>query len=338
MAVLVTGGAGYIGGHVLLELAAAGEAAVVLDDLSTGFIDNVPAGAPFIRGSVGDAALLDDLLSRGEIDAVIHLAASLIVPESVADPEKYWRNNTANGRILFDACARHGVRDIVFSSTAAVYGDVPPGVGKVSEEVVPNPVSPYGRSKLASEWTLNDIARAHGLRHVILRYFNVAGADPDMRAGPRSPDATHLIKVACEAALGRRAKLQIFGTDYPTADGAGVRDYIHVSDLARAHIAALRGMRAGALERETFNCGYGRGYSVFEVIAAVERASGRRVPAERAPRRSGDVAEIVADNTAIVSRTDWRPERDDLDAIVRDAFVWEEALYGAAPGRAADRS
>jgi UDP-glucose 4-epimerase len=338
MAVLVTGGAGYIGSHILLELAAAGEDAVVLDDLSTGFIENIPAGAPFFKGSVGDAALLDEILSRGEIDAVIHLAASLIVPESVADPEKYWRNNTANGRILFDACARHGVRDIVFSSTAAVYGELPAGMGKVSEAVVPNPVSPYGRSKLASEWTLNDIARAHGLRHVILRYFNVAGADPDMRAGPRSPDATHLIKVACEAALGRRAKLQVFGTDYPTADGTGVRDYIHVSDLARAHVAALRGMRAGALERETFNCGYGRGYSVFEVVAAVERASGRRVPAERAPRRPGDVAEIVADNAAILARTDWRPARDDLDAIVRDAFVWEETLHRAAPARAAERS
>ncbi|MBI1188587.1 MAG: UDP-glucose 4-epimerase GalE [Alphaproteobacteria bacterium] len=338
MAVLVTGGAGYIGSHVLLELIAAGEGVVVLDDLSTGFIENIPAAAPFIKGSVGDAALLDEIMSRGEIDAVIHLAASLIVPESVAAPEKYWRNNTANGRVLFDACARHRVRDIVFSSTAAVYGDVPSSAGRVSEDFVPNPVSPYGRSKLASEWTLNDIAAAHGLRHVILRYFNVAGADPEMRAGPRARDATHLIKVACEAALGRRAALQIFGTDYATADGTGVRDYIHVSDLARAHVAALRGMRSGALVREIFNCGYGRGYSVLEVIEAVARASGRPVPAERAPRRAGDIGEIVADNTAILSRTDWRPERADLDAIVRDALVWEEALSSAPPRRAGDRS
>lgn len=327
MAVLVTGGAGYIGAHILLELIARGEAPVVLDDLSTGFIENIPTGVPLIQGSTGDAMLVDEILSKGEIDTVIHLAASLIVPESVAEPEKYYRNNTTNANTLFSACARRGVRNIVFSSTAAVYGDA--GGGKVREDAPVNPASPYGRSKLAAEWTLDDIARAHGLHYAVLRYFNVAGADPDMRAGSRAPKATHLIKAACEAALGARPHLEVFGTDYDTRDGTGVRDFIHVSDLARAHLAALHGLRAGALQREVLNCGYGRGYSVLEVAAAVERAAGVALKVVHSPRRAGDIGEIVADCSAILAKTDWRPHRDDLDAIVSDALSWEDQLTRA---------
>lgn len=324
MAVLVTGGAGYIGGHVLLELQAAGETALVLDDLSTGFEANLPKGCPLVVGSVGDAALLDDIFQNHDIDAVIHLAAALIVSELMTNPEKYWRNNTANSRVLFNACARNGVRNLVFSSTAAVYGEVT--TGRVSETQIPNPVSPYGRSKLASEWTLEDIANAHDLNSVVLRYFNVAGADRLLRVGQRSPRATHLFKAACEAVLGRRAYLDVFGADYATHDGTGVRDYIHVSDLARAHLSALRGLRGGALRRETLNCGYGRGYSVLDVVNAVSRAHGGLIPLKYLPRRAGDVGEVVADCTAIGSKTDWRPQNDDLDLIAADALAWEKTL------------
>lgn len=333
MAILVTGGAGYIGGHILLELQAAGEQTVVLDDLSTGFRANLPKDAQLIVGSVGDGDLLDGILRSGEIEAVIHLAAALIVSESVADPEKYWRNNTANSRVLFDACARNRVRNIVFSSTAAVYGDV--RGGKVSETEVPNPVSPYGRSKLASEWTLDDIAKAHDLSYVALRYFNVAGADRQLRAGQRSANATHVFKAVCEAALGRRSHLEVFGNDYATPDGTGVRDYIHVADLARAHLSALRGLRSGALKRETLNCGYGRGYSVLDVVHAVSRANGgKTVPLVLSPRRAGDVGEVVADCSAILARTDWRPQDDDIDVIARDALAWEQSLENGAAARA----
>ena len=334
MAVLVTGGAGYIGGHILLELQAAGESAIVLDDLSTGFEANIPKGVRLIVGSVGDRELLDRILQRGEIEAVIHLAASLIVSESVAEPEKYWRNNTANSRVLFEACARHGVRNVVFSSTAAVYGEVG---GRVSESAVPNPVSPYGRTKLATEWTLQDLATAHDLNYVVLRYFNVAGADRQLRAGSRSPNATHVFKVACEAALGRRELLEVFGDDYPTPDGTGVRDYIHVVDLARAHLSALKGLRSGALKHETLNCGYGRGYSVLDVVNAVNRAQGGSLPMKVSPRRAGDIGEIVADNAAILAKTDWRPAFDDLDVIAADALAWEKSLSDAAPPRAAGK-
>ncbi len=333
MAVLVTGGAGYIGGHILLELLAAGESPVVLDDLSTGFEVNIPRGVPLIVGSIGDAALLDKVLGRGDIEAVIHLAAALIVSESVANPEKYWRNNTANSRVLFDACARHGVRKLVFSSTAAVYGDVQNG--RAVETQPPVPVSPYGRSKLATEWMLDDFARAHDLAYVALRYFNVAGADHQLRAGQRSPNATHLFKAACEAVLGQRPQLEVFGSDYPTHDGTGVRDYIHVTDLARAHLSALRGLRSGALRRETMNCGYGRGYSVLDVVEAVSRAEGRRVPFVMSPRRDGDVGEIVADCAAILANTDWRPLHDDIDVIATDALAWEKTLHAAAPAKRA---
>lgn len=328
MAVLVTGGAGYIGGHILLELQAAGEDVLVLDDLSTGFEANLPKGTPLVVGSVGDAALLDRILQRGEIEAVIHLAASLIVSESVVDPEKYWRNNTANSRVLFDACVRHGVERVVFSSTAAVYGDFQGG--KAHESHPPQPVTPYGRSKLASEWQLDDFARASDLNYVVLRYFNVAGADRQLRVGQRSPKATHLFKAACEAALGGRPQLEVFGADYATHDGTGVRDYIHVTDLARAHLSALNGMRSGALTRETMNCGYGRGYSVLDVAEAVGRAHGRPVPMKFSPRRDGDVGEIVADCSAILAKTDWRPLHDDIDAISADALAWERALRGGA--------
>jgi UDP-glucose 4-epimerase len=323
MGVLVTGGAGYIGSHILLELQAIGEQVVVLDDLSTGFRENIPAGIRLIEGSAGDANLLDEILSGAAIDTVIHLAAALIVPESVREPEKYYRNNTVNSHALFAACARGGVANIVFSSTAAVYGEI--GKSQVTEEDIPAPVSTYGRSKLASEWMLEDIARARGLNYAVLRYFNVAGADPHGRAGQRSRAATHLIQVACEAALGRRKALEVYGADYDTRDGTGVRDYIHVTDLAKAHIAALRALRSGGIRRETFNCGYGRGYSVLEVAAAVERATQRRLLIAHAPRRPGDVAELIADCAKIRRLLDWRPELDDIDAIVRDTLRWEEA-------------
>lgn len=328
MAVLVTGGAGYIGGHILLELLAAGEKAIVLDDLSTGFEVNIPRGVPLITGSVGDGALLDKVLQSGEVDAVIHLAASLIVSESVAHPDKYWTNNTANSRVLFEACVRNGVRRLVFSSTAAVYGDI---VGaRAQESQTPNPTTPYGRSKLATEWQLQDFAHAYDLNFVALRYFNVAGADRQLRVGQRSPRATHVFKAACEAALGRRPYLEVFGDDYPTSDGTGVRDYIHVTDLSRAHLSALRGLRSGALRRETLNCGYGRGYSVRDVAAALSRAHGVQVPVRVSPRRAGDVAEVVADCSAILEKTDWRPLHDDLDVIATDALNWEKTLEGEA--------
>ncbi|MBL8549352.1 MAG: UDP-glucose 4-epimerase GalE [Hyphomonadaceae bacterium] len=331
MGVLVTGGAGYIGSHVLLELQAIGEPIVVLDDFSTGFRENIPAGVRLIEGSAGDAALLDRIFADGGIDTVIHLAAALIVPESVREPEKYYRNNTFNACTLFSACAKAGVKNIVFSSTAAVYGDT--GKGQVSEADTPAPVSPYGRSKLATEWILEDMAAALDLNFVALRYFNVAGADPLGRTGQRSPNATHLIQVACEAALGKRSALHVFGTDYPTKDGAGVRDYIHVSDLAKAHIAALKGLRTGAVKRERLNCGYGRGYSVFDVIGAVERATGRTVPVVIAPRRPGDLAEVVADCARIRAMLDWTPERADIDLIVRDTVRWYEGRLNAVASR-----
>jgi UDP-glucose 4-epimerase len=328
MGVLVTGGAGYIGSHILIELQATGEPVLVLDDLSTGHRENVPAGIRLIVGSAGDASLLDEILSGGAFDTVIHLAASLVVAESVREPEKYHRNNTMNSLALFAACARHRVDKIVFSSTAAVYGEI--GKAQVTEEDVPAPVSPYGRSKLASEWILEDIANAHDLDFAVLRYFNVAGADPAGRAGQRSPGATHLIQVACETALGRRPALEVYGVDYETRDGTGVRDYIHVTDLAKAHVAALTALRSGKVHRERFNCGYGRGYSVFDVARAVERVTKRRLPIVHAARRPGDIAELVADCAKITRMLDWRPEMDDIDAIVRDTIRWEEARADAA--------
>ena len=318
--VLVTGGAGYIGSHAVLALLDAGIGVVVLDDLSTGVRGAVPPGVPFVRGSTGDAALLAELFRRHPVSAVLHFAASLVVPESVVRPLDYWRNNVANTLALAQGCVEAGVRRFVFSSTAAVYGARPSPL--VDEDTPCAPINPYGASKLAAERALADAAAAHGLSVVALRYFNVAGADPAGRAGQRRPGATHLIKVACEAALGRRPEVAVFGTDYPTPDGTGVRDYIHVTDLARAHVEALRHLMMGGGSL-TLNCGYGRGHSVLEVLRAVERASGRRVPTRFAPRRAGDPPALIAHADRVREALGWRPAFDDLDRIVASALTWE---------------
>ena len=320
MAVLVTGGAGYIGSHMVFQLLESGEQVVVLDDLSTGIKENLAAGSELVEGDVGDEVLLSRLFQSYPFDAVIHFAGSVVVPESVAHPLEYYRNNTAASRSLIAACVRHGVPNFLFSSTAAVYGSPP--VIPVSEETQADPVSPYGRSKLMTEWILKDAAAAHGLRYGILRYFNVAGADPQGRTGQSTPRATHLIKRACEVAAGRCEKLTIYGTDYPTPDGTGVRDYIHVCDLVDIHEQVLEKLRS---EREPLllNCGYGRGYSVREVVAAVERAAGQTLAVEMAPRRPGDLAIVVAQTEKLTKLLGWRPRHADLDVIVRTALAWE---------------
>jgi UDP-glucose 4-epimerase len=323
MTVLVTGGAGYIGSHMVHELVDAGEPVVVLDNLSTGFRYLFPASVPFVAGSTGDRELVAKTIRHHGVTAIIHFAASIVVPDSVRDPLGYYRNNTMNTCTLLDAAVEEGVKQFIFSSTAAVYGNaeqVP-----VREDAPTKPISPYGTSKLMSEIMLHDTGKAHGLRFVILRYFNVAGADPRGRTGQSTPAATHLIKVACEAALGKRAKIDVFGTDYPTPDGTCIRDYIHVSDLARAHSAALGYLRRGGASA-TFNCGYGRGASVFEVIDAVRRVSGRDFPVEIEGRRAGDPAALVANVDRIRSTLPWHPQFQDLDTIVAHALAWEKRL------------
>jgi UDP-glucose 4-epimerase len=321
MTILVTGGAGYIGSHMVHELVDAGERVVVLDNLSTGFRFLIPGAVPFVAGSTGDRALVAKTIQQHGVTAIIHFAASIVVPDSVADPLAYYRNNTMNTCTLLEVAAEAGVKQFIFSSTAAVYGNadqVP-----VREDAVTAPISPYGSSKLMSEIMLHDSGRAYGLRFVVLRYFNVAGADPKQRTGQSTRAATHLIKVACEAALGKRPKIDVFGTDYATPDGTCIRDYIHVSDLARAHSAALAYLRRGG-ESATFNCGYGRGVSVFEVLDSVKRMSRRDFPVEIVGRRAGDPVALVADVTRIRATLDWRPQFQDLDTIVSHAFAWEQ--------------
>jgi UDP-glucose 4-epimerase len=325
MTILVTGGAGYIGSHMVHELNDAGEPVVVLDNLSTGFRFLVPGKVPFVVGSTGDRKLVEETIARYRVDAIIHFAASIVVPDSVADPLGYYSNNTMNTCALLDTAIKAGVRQFIFSSTAAVYGNAE--TVPVREDAATAPISPYGTSKLMSEIMLHDAGAAHGLRFVVLRYFNVAGADPKLRTGQSTPAATHLIKVACEAALGKRAKLDVFGTDYPTPDGTCIRDYIHVSDLARAHSAALAYLRRGGASA-TFNCGYGHGASVREVIESVKRASGRDFPVEIAKRRPGDPPALVADVSRIRSTLDWRPQFEDLDTVVAHALAWERRLPG----------
>jgi len=328
MAVLVTGGAGYIGSQMVYALLDAGERVVVLDDLSTGFRWAVPEAAPFVRGESGDQALLTQLFREHDVDAIIHFAASIVVPDSMRDPLRYYRNNTVNSRVLIESAVQCGVRHFVFSSTAAVYGN--PATVPVDEDAPTVPISPYGWSKLMTEIMLRDASRAHGLSHVILRYFNVAGADPNGRTGQSSASATHLIKVAAETALGLRPKLEIFGTDYPTPDGTCIRDYIHVSDLATAHALALRHLRAGGPPL-TLNCGYGRGFSVREVIDTVRRVAGIDFAVEAAPRRHGDPARIVAASQRIRDMLHWQPRFADLSTIVTDAIVWERRLMARFP-------
>jgi UDP-glucose 4-epimerase len=322
--ILVTGGAGYIGSHVVLQLVEAGERVVVLDNLSTGFAEAV-VDAELVVGDVGDSALVQRLLHQHDCDTVMHFAARTIVPESVADPLRYYGNNTCATRNLLQACAQADVRQIVFSSTAAVYGN--PSEGRAREDTPPAPINPYGRSKLMSEWMLRDFAAAGGPRYVALRYFNVAGCDPQGRIGQSTREATLLVKVACETALGKRPHLSIFGTDYATPDGTGVRDYIHVSDLARAHLDALTYLRDGG-ESTTLNCGYGHGYSVREVLDAVGRAHGKPVPCMECARRPGDPPTLVAEAQRIRHLLDWQPQYDDLDFIARTSLEWERRLDG----------
>jgi UDP-glucose 4-epimerase len=323
MSVLVTGGAGYIGSHMTLGLLDAGERVLVLDDLSTGLGWAVPKDAVFAQGDVGDQEFLRRLLEGQGVDAILHFAGSIVVPDSVVDPLGYYLNNTVKSRALIETAVRCGIRYFIFSSTAAVYGMT--GDQPVAEDGPLAPISPYGSSKRMTEIMLADAARAHDLHYVALRYFNVAGADPKARSGQSTLRATHLIKVACETALGKRSHLEVFGTDYPTPDGTCVRDYIHVSDLTSAHMAALRYLRAGR-SSDVFNCGYGRGFSVLEVIEAVTRAAGLKFEVRQGPRRAGDPARVVAATERIRGALGWTPQYDDLDTIVRHALAWEERL------------
>jgi UDP-glucose 4-epimerase len=327
MTVLVTGGAGYIGSHMVHALVDAGEPVVVLDNLSTGFRSALPPGALLFVGNAGDQKLVGSIVAEHNINAIIHFAGSIVVPDSMRDPLGYYRNNTSNTRALLESAVKGGVKNFIFSATAAVYGN--PAVLPVREDAPTRPMSPYGTSKLMSEIMLHDVAAAFDFRYVILRYFNVAGADPQKRTGQSTPAATHLIKVGIETALGMRPMLDVFGTDYPTPDGTCVRDYIHVGDLVRAHGAALTHLRRGG-PGMTFNCGYGHGYSVLDVIGAIERVTGRKLPVQMVGRRPGDPASIVADVSRIHSTLDWKPQFDDLDTIVSHAVDWERLLQQAS--------
>lgn len=326
-AILVTGGAGYIGSHVVLALRDAGLRPVVIDDLSTGVRQAVPGDVPFVFGDFGDAPLLSRVLAEHGVGAAMHFAGSIVVPESVRDPLRYYRNNTLKSLTLIEACLAAGIDRVVFSSTAAVYG-MPPRI-PVAETAETRPINPYGASKLMTEWVLRDASAAHGLRCAVLRYFNVAGADPAGRVGQSTPAATHLIKSACEVAVGKRAALEIFGTDYPTTDGTCVRDYIHVSDLADAHVAALRYLEGGGAS-VTLNCGYGHGYSVKQVLEEVQRAAGKPLRTHVAPRRPGDPPALVAATEEIRRVLRWQPRFDDLAVIVETALAWERRLATAA--------
>ena len=319
--ILVTGGAGYIGSHTVLALNAAGYRVVAYDNLSTGHPEAVPPPAKLIVGDLGDQEKLESLLAEEQFSAIIHFAASIVVPESVSRPLLYYHNNTIKTTGLIQAALKHAVPHFIFSSTAAVYG-IPEHL-PVSESAPLKPINPYGRSKLMSEWVLQDVSLAHpGFRQVILRYFNVAGADPLGRIGQSTPRATHLIKAACRTVLGQQENLEIFGTDYPTPDGTGIRDYIHVSDLAAAHVLALESLRAGA-DSDIFNCGYGHGYSVQEIIAAIRKVSGRQLPTRNSPRRAGDPAQLVADPEKLRRTFHWQPQFDDIEKIVESAYQWE---------------
>ncbi|GES42730.1 UDP-glucose 4-epimerase GalE [Rhizobium dioscoreae] len=324
----MTGGAGYIGSHMVWRLLDAGEDVVVLDCLSTGFRWAVPPAARFYLGDVADEALLKTIFAENDIEAIIHFAGSAVVPMSIEDPLAYYENNTGKTRALMSAAVRAGIRYFVFSSTAAVYGQQPAD-RPVSEDVPLRPESPYGQSKLMSELMLRDAAAAYDFRYVALRYFNVAGADPGGRAGQSTDGATHLIKVACEAALGRRRQVDIYGTDYATHDGTGVRDYIHVSDLVEAHLVALRHLRDGGRSLVA-NCGYGHGYSVLDVLNMVMRIHGRSFRIHIAPRRPGDMASIVADATLARRELGWVPKHDSLETIVRSSLDWELRLVERA--------
>lgn len=323
MAVLVTGGAGYIGSHMVLELADRGEDVIVLDNLVTGFDWAIDGRARFEQGDAGDIDRVTDLIARHGITEIVHFAGSIVVPESVTNPLKYYANNTATSRNLIEAAVRGGVKHFIFSSTAAVYGMT--GLAPVVEDTPLQPMSPYGRSKLMTEWMLADVAAAHPITFGVLRYFNVAGADPQKRSGQSTPLATHLIKVACQTALGQREKMDIFGTDYETPDGTCVRDYIHVTDLIAAHALMLEHLRGGG-DSTTLNCAYGRGYSVREVVDMVRDVSGVNFRADEGPRRAGDPASITATGEKVRSLLNWQPRHDDLRGIVETAYAWERHL------------
>ncbi len=324
MSVLVTGGAGYIGSHMVWELLDHGEDVVVLDNLTTGFRWAVPDEVSFVEGDIADRELVEALLKRKRIDTIIHFAGSVVVPESIADPLKYYDNNTSKSRDLLQAAVNCGVNKFIFSSTAAVYGP-PEKPEPILENAVLTPMSPYGASKLMTEMMIRDTANAHDLRYVMLRYFNVAGADPAGRVGLSTQGATHLIKLACETALGRRDYMEVYGLDYDTPDGSGVRDFIHVSDLVNAHYVALNFLREGGL-KFTANCGYGTGYSVLEVIDAVKRVSGFDFEVRNTKRREGDIGLMIANNERLCSRLDWQPKHDNLDHIIATALAWEGHL------------
>lgn len=323
MTVLVTGGAGYIGSHMVLNLADAGQDVVVLDNLVTGFDWAIDGRARFVQGNAGDIDFVVSLIEKYGITEIIHFAGSIVVPESVTNPLKYYANNTATSRNLIEAAVKGGVKHFIFSSTAAVYGMT--GLAPVVEDTPLNPMSPYGRSKLMTEWMLADVAAAHPITFGVLRYFNVAGADPQKRSGQSTPLATHLIKVACQTALGQREKMDIFGTDYETPDGTCVRDYIHVTDLIAAHALLLNHLRKGG-ESTTLNCAYGQGYSVREVVETVRKVSGINFRADEGPRRAGDPASITATGQKVRALLGWKPQHDDLNEIVETAYAWERHL------------
>ena len=323
--VLVTGGAGYIGAHAVHRLLDAGHRPVVLDDLSVGCPANLPDGVSLIQGDVGDEGLLADVFGRYRIEAVMHFAGSIVVSESFSDPGRYYANNTVNTLTLVRQMTAFGIPHLVFSSTAAVYGAPGPDDRPLRENGRLHPVSPYGASKLMSERIIRDLGRAHGITAAILRYFNVAGADPDGRAGQSTPNATHLIKVAAEWAAGKRDCIPIYGTDYPTRDGTCIRDYIHVDDLITAHLLALENLFGGA-DTEVFNCGYGRGYSVLEVLDTVERLAGRELRRVPSSRRAGDPPVLIADTHKIRKRLGWTPSHNQLDEMVCSAVAWERSL------------
>lgn len=322
--VLVTGGAGYIGSHAVLALKDAGWPVAVIDNLVTGFRFAVPEGVPFYQGDIEDGALVARIIAEQGIKAIMHFAGSVVVPESVENPLKYYHNNTAKSRALIEAAVTGGVSHFIFSSTAATYGI--PEVSPVAETSPQRPINPYGMSKLMTEAMLADVARAHPLNFCILRYFNVAGADPQARTGQSTAGATHLIKVAVEAALGKRESVGVYGTDYATPDGTGVRDYIHVSDLAAAHVLALQALVEQPQASLTMNCGYGRGFSVLEVLDAVDRVTNRTIVRKLEGRRAGDPDALISDNSAILATLPWEPKYADLDTIVAHALAWERKL------------
>lgn len=322
--VLVTGGAGYIGSHAVLALLDSGHRPVVIDNLVTGFRWAVPDGIEFYEGNIADSQLMSRIIEDERIDAVMHFAGSVVVPESVDNPLKYYYNNTANSRSLIESLIVNNVRHMIFSSTAATYGI--PELSPVREDMPTVPINPYGTSKLMTEMMLRDVAAAHDFNYCALRYFNVAGADPQGRSGQSTVGATHLIKIAVEAVLGKRGSVSVFGTDYATEDGTGVRDYIHVADLAAAHVIALEALVADPAISHTLNCGYGHGYSVMQVLDAVDRVTNNKLVRNMEGRRAGDPDALISDNSAIIDRFGWQPKYDDLETIVKHALEWERQL------------